>query len=908
MKAQKLIISCLLVVAVAVIGAVTLPTLAQATIVDSGACGATVSWMLDDSGVLTIYGSGSMADYFDAGSTQTPWGTAVKKVIVEDGVTTIGYGAFYCCTDLTEVVIAETVETIGANAFEWCSSLEEITLPTGLQKLDSYAFTQCHGLKSIYIPESVSDIGTNPFLWCSSLESIAVDKANIYYFSQENCLIERETAVLISACEDSSIPQNAGIKEIGYNAFSSCNGITEIIIPEGVEKIDCYAFWCCENVSKVVIPKTVIEIDPLAFRSLNEQLTLTVADENEIYHSCENCIIETESKTLLFCNTNVIPGDKSVEVIGARAFEGSGMSAVYISENIKRIEMVAFNNYVKTVFFGGTRQQWEAIDIEAFGNAAILNASVHCGYTESSFAEQVCVYCPECDDYILESGERVKARVTFRDWDRAVLQTGTYYYGDAISAPAVPDRPSDNTYSYKFAGWGENASVICTGNAEYTATYIPTYIDYTVTFRNWDGSELSAGVYHYGDAVKVPTDPVRPADNSYSYIFSGWDEDVVSCIGNTTYTATYTAQPISYTVTFKNWDGTVLSSNVCHYGDDVITPATPTKMADTYYTYIFADWGEEVTSCTGDKEYTARFSKVSHSKVTINPSAEVLHRGDTFTVTADLSNAITINLGTVVLSFDDCVFELVGGTCHVENANPATVIPNQKVGTFMLNSTDAISGKLFTFAFRVKDDAVFGDYTIGSRASIGNGFGNDIDSNDSVLTVECKHEYSEWVRLDNTFQKRTCSICHKEETVYIEYTVTFQCDDGTVLSQKTYHYGNTVEIPQSPAAPAHWGGRYQFEGWDKEVSAVCEGDAVYVAIFLRLNPVGDIDDDMEVTTDDVVQLLLHVSMPDVFPISVEADFTGDGEVTTDDVIQLLLHVSMPDVFPLQVGKKEELPA
>lgn len=61
---------------------------------------------------------------------------------------------------------------------------------------------------------------------------------------------------------------------------------------------------------------------------------------------------------------------------------------------------------------------------------------------------------------------------------------------------------------------------------------------------------------------------------------------------------------------------------------------------------------------------------------------------------------------------------------------------------------------------------------------------------------------------------------------------------------------------------------------------------------------GDIDGDGDVDTDDVVQLLLYVSMPDVFTIDAEADFTGEGEVNTDDVVRLLLYVSMPDVFPL----------
>lgn len=61
---------------------------------------------------------------------------------------------------------------------------------------------------------------------------------------------------------------------------------------------------------------------------------------------------------------------------------------------------------------------------------------------------------------------------------------------------------------------------------------------------------------------------------------------------------------------------------------------------------------------------------------------------------------------------------------------------------------------------------------------------------------------------------------------------------------------------------------------------------------------GDIDGNEAVTSDDVVQLLLHISLPGMFPIDADADFTGDGAVTSDDVIQLLLHLSLPELFPL----------
>ena len=62
---------------------------------------------------------------------------------------------------------------------------------------------------------------------------------------------------------------------------------------------------------------------------------------------------------------------------------------------------------------------------------------------------------------------------------------------------------------------------------------------------------------------------------------------------------------------------------------------------------------------------------------------------------------------------------------------------------------------------------------------------------------------------------------------------------------------------------------------------------------------GDLDGNGYVNTDDVVALLLYISMPDVFPLGdTPADFTGDGKINTDDAVQLLLHISMPDVFPI----------
>ena len=128
--------------------------------------------------------------------------------------------------------------------------------------------------------------------------------------------------------------------------------------------------------------------------------------------------------------------------------------------------------------------------------------------------------------------------VVFLNWDGTELSKRLYHYRDAITAPEEPKKVADNTYTYSFIGW--DSELVCTGNMMITAIYEPSYIDYTVIFKDWDGTELSKGIYHYGDAVTMPDFPQRAAEDTCTYTFTGWDKDFSAfCEGNAVYTAVY---------------------------------------------------------------------------------------------------------------------------------------------------------------------------------------------------------------------------------------------------------------------------------------------------------------------------------------------------------------------------------
>lgn len=87
---------------------------AQSATVASGTCGDNLTWVLTDDGVLTISGTGAMADYT---YKTTPWyqlRDQVKTVIIGNGVTYIGNSAFSQCSNLTTITIGKNVASIGS--------------------------------------------------------------------------------------------------------------------------------------------------------------------------------------------------------------------------------------------------------------------------------------------------------------------------------------------------------------------------------------------------------------------------------------------------------------------------------------------------------------------------------------------------------------------------------------------------------------------------------------------------------------------------------------------------------------------------------------------------------------------------------------------------------------------------
>jgi hypothetical protein len=100
----------------------------------------------------------------------------VHTVIIKEGVTTIGEGAFEDCVLLTTVIIPGSVTIIGERAFEDCVRLEDIIIPNGVKSIGNRAFNECWSLETVIIPDSVTAIGTDAFGLCSELKTVVIGK------------------------------------------------------------------------------------------------------------------------------------------------------------------------------------------------------------------------------------------------------------------------------------------------------------------------------------------------------------------------------------------------------------------------------------------------------------------------------------------------------------------------------------------------------------------------------------------------------------------------------------------------------------------------------------------------------------------------------------------------------------
>ena len=271
-------------------------------------------------------------------------GEHVTKLVIPEGVTSIGAYAFAGCSGLTEVMFPNSVTNIGGVAFMDCSGLMELLLPGSVVKIGYSAFSGCSGLTEVEIPHGVKAIGTGVFSDCSSLTKITVEPGNENYVSQNGLLLTKDGKTLMEGVNGAVVIPSS-VTRIDYVAFSGRGGLTQVTISNGVRTIGAFAFSGCDSLTEVTIPGSVVNIGRLAFGGSG--LTSISVEEGNEFYSSRNGMLLSKNGTLLIQGINgEVEIPSCVRMIGESAFrECSGLTRLVIPDGVTNIASSAFAYY-----------------------------------------------------------------------------------------------------------------------------------------------------------------------------------------------------------------------------------------------------------------------------------------------------------------------------------------------------------------------------------------------------------------------------------------------------------------------------------------------------------------------------------------------------------------------------------
>lgn len=178
--------------------------------------------------------------------------------------------------------------------------------------------------------------------------------------------------------------------------------------------------------------------------------------------------------------------------------------------------------------------------------------------------------------------------VVFQDWDRTLISMQTVNYGSDAVAPANPTRPG-----YIFDSWDSSYT-----NVKSSRTITAQYYEATfrVRFYDWNHELLVSEIVAYGEDATPPPNPTK--EGGY---FVGWDIIFTNVTQNLDVYALYTG--INYTVTWRNWNNTILKTESVNYGQDGTPPTSPSRTG-----YDFTGWSPSYTNITANKTIYAQYS------------------------------------------------------------------------------------------------------------------------------------------------------------------------------------------------------------------------------------------------------------------------------------------------------------
>lgn len=370
-----------------------------------------------------------------------------QNITIKTGTTVIADNAFNNCDLLESVSIPDTVKNIGNRAFSGCTNLTSITIPRGVTRIGEYGFYNCYSLNEIEIADTVTKIGMGAFMY-----------TDWYYNQPDGILYIGKVAYDVKGEEQTNFNIKEGTIAIANDAFSECEELKSISIPNSITTIGDRAFYYCDKLLSIDIPESVTCMGEYVFEyctSLN-RISLpnnTTKITSGMFSLCSSLDELTIPNTTTYigdhalqgCNIKNITLPDSISYIGEQAFgQCRSLVSVSLPNSIQSLPDCIFRDCCsleKIVIPDSVKM----ISDDAFTDCTALK-SVDLGKNISEISDYAFTNCSNIDTlHLMDKNEKTlyafrscKIKELIYKEGTTIISDGILYYNSTVEKIYVP--------------------------------------------------------------------------------------------------------------------------------------------------------------------------------------------------------------------------------------------------------------------------------------------------------------------------------------------------------------------------------------------------------------------------------------------------------------------------------------
>ena len=587
-----------------------------------------------------------------------------------DNLSNIGASAFNRCTSFTDIIIPDNILRIEESAFAGCSNVKNIKIGDGIQGIPKGVFS-CENAETIEVGKNVRRISKGGgFNACTHVKKVIWNAKNCADLNEsyEDSPFKKS----ISAdpqLEAVEIIIGDSVEYIPATLFTDVP-IKKITIGKNVTSFGEYPFGCGQytlsNRNNTIID---IEVVWNAKNLTKRNLFYFIYIGGTSYYGSMDAVTydigSSISSLTIGNNVETLPQNFFAQLPELKNIKWNAISCEDFSEttcpNNLQVDSFSLGEYVEHIpsYLFSNAPNLKNLSIPSTLKSVGQNAFLNCPNIDS-------IYCTDLSAWASIDFENDKATPLYGNGKLLInnnpigknieIQEGVTHIGkyafyncqsiENIVLPSSINSIGQNAFNtcpylltihaameyppiieYNvFANCGSLYGITLYVPQNSLAQYRKANVwssfrlqaeipKFTITFMDWDNTELLKLYDVEENTIPVYTGntPTRSGDAQYSYTFAGWSPTIVAATSDATYTATYNQTTNQYTITFLNYDNSVLSSKLWDYGSTP-TCELPTKKEDDKYTYTFDKWAPDIVPVVGEATYTATYTATPKSQ------------------------------------------------------------------------------------------------------------------------------------------------------------------------------------------------------------------------------------------------------------------------------------------------------